>query len=621
MGTMKTVFAGGILAIVLLLSGFGTTAEAGTFSWVGGNSGAWESGSSWQLSGGSSSSSYPVSGDIAVFSSSATVTLSGNLTITTLSIQSYSAATTVTLVTDNTLTCTNVIVGDGSSYPATLILQRSTTTGFVLSTQNLDLDNGTITSATAAKMELTRGGTGSITMADVSHSYVGSGVLTTIAKTDPFASHARFDDDLTFSTAANAKILLGAHNLYLGKYCTLAVPDSAAGASGGFIATYVDPSKLHNVPNAAIGRLCREVDATFGGPHHFPVGLTGSNDKCVPITIEIDNDPNYTSTSLYSTSTINPVSPFPHISVRVVGEKHPENLQDPYFGLYWVVQGVGTPDQNGGDICISLTFTYHNLYRSNNPSNLYSARYTDNYEDNVLDSGWDLTGTQSSPAQNNVRPVNMGGCVPGFGDFTIGFGDPFGGDPIPVELTSFSARLKEHTVHLQWETATELNNYGFAIERSTDREHWEEIAFVEGFGTSNSPKSYSYADEVSDAELRHPELIYRLRQIDRDGTTDYSNIVMVQTGGLPEGVELHAAYPNPFNPATTISFSVAEATHVTLRVYNTLGQTVATLLEGHAMDAGLHTMAFNAETLPSGLYMAVLEAGGVIQQQKLVLNK
>ncbi|MBR9978162.1 MAG: T9SS type A sorting domain-containing protein [Bacteroidetes bacterium] len=594
---MRTWLTSGILATALLLCGFGTNLEAGTWSWTGGSSGAWETGSNWLLSG-TSSNTYPASGDIAVFSSSASVTLSGNLTISQLVIQSGSSAVTVTLTTDYTLTTTNLNVLGAASYPAKLILQRSTTTNFVLSTQSLSLDNGTISSTSGAKLELTRGGSGSITMNDVDDSYVAAGVSTTIVKASPFGSNVRFDGDLAFTTTSN--ILLGDYHLYLGKQCDLTVNGSFGGNDNGFIATAGDAS----TPKGTVRRQFDAVNDTF----YFPIGPVG--ERMSPIGIRII-DP---STSANFTS----ASPWPYISVRCLlngSQGHPMNTQSSKIWVYWVVKGEGISEP----VYLAGRMYLHNNYRSGNPT-VYSALYAPHYEDAGQFGGWDLTGTQNGTTTGNNREVPFHGS-PGFGDYNIGRGDPFGGDPIPVELTSFSARFIDDAVRLNWNTATELNNYGFAIERSMDREHWEEVGFVEGYGTSNSPKSYAWTDRLDERLTRLPELAYRLRQIDRDGTTEYSNVVLVNTGALPEGVSLHAAYPNPFNPVTTISFSIAEATQVTLRVYNTLGQIVATLLEGSTMDAGLHTMTFNAETLPSGLYMAVLEAEGAIQQKKLVLNK
>jgi hypothetical protein len=602
-----------VLAIALMLVCFGTEAHAADKTWDG-STGAWSTAGSWSPSG------VPASGDNVFFPAGTyTVTISTNHTIAALAI--YGNVTLTTSVTSGiALQCNALTIGDGTNA-AELFLGRSVAgSNFVVSTTGLTLNASCKISPASivvpVKIEFCRSGSGTITMSDVATGYISSGVEATIANAVPFASHARFDGNLTFSTAANTVIELGSNNLFLGKDCNLTVPDSNAGAGGGFIGTYVDPTNIHNNPASStnIGRLCREVGPTSTGPFHFPVGRTGASDKCVPIVIEIAS---------FTGSFVSGTSPFPYISVRVVDAKHPQNLQtSAYFGLYWVVQGVGTPDQDGGTVCVDLNFTYHNVYRTGNPTDLYSDRYTDNYEDNVFGSGWDLTGTQSSPATGSPRLVAMGACVPGFGDFTIGFGNPFDpGGGVPVELTSFSARYIDRSVRLNWNTATELNNFGFAIERSQDGENWEEVGFVPGFGTSLSPKSYEHTDVLNDEVAHAPQLAYRLRQMDRDGTTDYSNIVFVKTGELPSGVELNAAYPNPFNPATTISFTMQESANVNLKVFNTFGQEVATLLSNSAMDAGLHTIAFSGNNLPSGVYMAVLEANGASQQQKLVLNK
>ena len=88
----------------------------------------------------------------------------------------------------------------------------------------------------------------------------------------------------------------------------------------------------------------------------------------------------------------------------------------------------------------------------------------------------------------------------------------------------------------------------------------------------------------------------------------------------PLSIEMYQAYPNPFNPSTTLSFSLQETVHVTLKVYNTFGQEVATVVN-KAMDAGYHSVEFRGSELPSGMYIAVLEAAGNVQQQKLVLNQ
>ncbi|HOJ04529.1 MAG TPA: T9SS type A sorting domain-containing protein [Bacteroidota bacterium] len=196
-----------------------------------------------------------------------------------------------------------------------------------------------------------------------------------------------------------------------------------------------------------------------------------------------------------------------------------------------------------------------------------------------------------------------------------------GGGPTPVELVSFNARYLNEQVELNWRTATELNNYGFAIERSRDGALWEEIDLVPGAGNSFSPRNYVYTDKL-EGDLRNAtRLSYRLRQIDRDGTTEYSRIVVVNTGALPSGVELYAAYPNPFNPSTTVSFSLTEALPVTVKVYNMFGQEVVTLLDNANTVAGFHTVGFQGNNLPSGSYTVTLQAGATVRHQRILLSK
>jgi photosystem II stability/assembly factor-like uncharacterized protein len=175
---------------------------------------------------------------------------------------------------------------------------------------------------------------------------------------------------------------------------------------------------------------------------------------------------------------------------------------------------------------------------------------------------------------------------------------------IPVELTSFTAETSENEISLNWTTATELNNQGFEIERSSDNQTFEKIGFVPGFGTTTELKSYTYKI----IEFYSGTQYFRLKQIDFDGTYEYSDAIEVEAL-IPGQFTLFQNYPNPFNPSTSIKFSIPVDSNVKLKLFNLLGQEVAELLNSE-ISAGIHQVDFNASGLSSGTYFYVLEANG-----------
>ena len=176
---------------------------------------------------------------------------------------------------------------------------------------------------------------------------------------------------------------------------------------------------------------------------------------------------------------------------------------------------------------------------------------------------------------------------------------------VPVELTSFTGAVVGNDVQLKWATATELNNRGFEIQRSISGSAFATIAFVEGFGTTTEQKQYTFTDRNVTAGVDHA---YRLKQIDFDGTFDYSDVVNVGST-IPTEFALEQNYPNPFNPTTNIIYSVPVKSNVTLDVYNLIGQKVVTLFEGE-VEAGKHSSQFNASSMSSGMYIFKLTAVG-----------
>ena len=186
---------------------------------------------------------------------------------------------------------------------------------------------------------------------------------------------------------------------------------------------------------------------------------------------------------------------------------------------------------------------------------------------------------------------------------------------VPVELKNFRAELVERDAHLNWSTATETNNQGFEIERASSNQEWQSIGFVEGNGTTTETQYYSFTDE----SLQSWKYQYRLKQIDFDGSFEYSNIIEVEVG-LPEEFSLSQNYPNPFNSSTTISYGLPEGTFVSLIVYDCLGNNVRSLVN-EFQEAGLHIVVFDSNNLPSGLYFLRMLASDWDQTRKMVLLK
>ena len=192
---------------------------------------------------------------------------------------------------------------------------------------------------------------------------------------------------------------------------------------------------------------------------------------------------------------------------------------------------------------------------------------------------------------------------------------------VPVELTLFTANISDGKVILNWQTATEINNSGFSIQRSSDNVSFTEIAFIRGHGTTTDKSVYSYTDNSA----LSGKYYYRLKQVDFNGSYSYTSSVEVNIG-IPKNFSLDQNYPNPFNPSTTIRFALPTNARVNIKLYNTLGQEVVKILNNEQMNAGVHETIFNASNFSSGVYFYRLEAKGddgstFAQTKRMVLIK
>ncbi len=168
----------------------------------------------------------------------------------------------------------------------------------------------------------------------------------------------------------------------------------------------------------------------------------------------------------------------------------------------------------------------------------------------------------------------------------------------PVELTQFTANQKGNSILLNWTTATEVNNYGFEIQRSVGQKSFLSLGFVEGHGNSNSVKNYSYIDNSAEGG----NLKYRLKQIDTDGSFEYSDEVEIVVNKAYK-YSMEQNHPNPFNPTTVLNYTIPNKSKVTVEIYNTLGQRVAELINAN-QNIGKHSVTWNAIGFSSGTYFA-----------------
>jgi N-acetylneuraminic acid mutarotase len=186
---------------------------------------------------------------------------------------------------------------------------------------------------------------------------------------------------------------------------------------------------------------------------------------------------------------------------------------------------------------------------------------------------------------------------------------------IPVELTSFTAAAKGKEVTLSWSTATELNNLGFEIQRSTKGKDFFTVGFVNGHGTITEPQNYSYADR----NLNNGKYYYRLKQVDYDGRYEYSDVVEVDYRVFNSYL-LEQNYPNPFNPTTTIGFGLQSKSDIKIAILNAIGEELAVVLN-EEKESGFYQVEFNAANLPSGVYFCQLKAGEYVNTKKMILLK
>ncbi|MBK8984270.1 MAG: T9SS type A sorting domain-containing protein [Ignavibacteria bacterium] len=240
----------------------------------------------------------------------------------------------------------------------------------------------------------------------------------------------------------------------------------------------------------------------------------------------------------------------------------------------------------------------------------------------VSTSGWELQGfeapTTNFSARFAIRYSVVNGGLNGANSDYIGIDAlvVIGDGVLPVELSSFVSVINNNNVTLNWSTASEINNSGFDIERSSVSGSWTKIANVSGNGTSTTPNSYSYTDR----NVASGNYNYRLKQIDFNGNFEYFNLSNEVVIGVPTEFKLSQNFPNPFNPSTTISYEIPVDGAVSLKIFDMSGKEVMNLVDG-VKNAGYYSINFNASNLSSGIYFYKLSANDFTSVMKMMLVK
>ena len=187
---------------------------------------------------------------------------------------------------------------------------------------------------------------------------------------------------------------------------------------------------------------------------------------------------------------------------------------------------------------------------------------------------------------------------------------------VPVELVSFTCEVNNPNIKLHWITASELNNQGFEVERKTSESNiWQTIGNLPGKGTTTNSTDYYFNDD----NLAPAVYNYRLKQIDYDGSIEYSHVINADLT-IPITFTLEQNYPNPFNPSTSISYSIPNNSFVSLKVYDILGNEVVTLVN-KTQAAGNYNISFDASNLSNGVYLYSIKTDNFSDVKKMILMK
>ncbi len=287
----------------------------------------------------------------------------------------------------------------------------------------------------------------------------------------------------------------------------------------------------------------------------------------------------------------------------------------------WTGEGAIASTTDGGLSWSTLPFFDNALYTLNFPANQTDIGYAAGASGLIIKTtdGGSSWNVQTSGTSSMLYGITFADDQTGYAVGENGtILKTVSGGVIPVEFTSFTANVDERSVRLTWQTSTETNNSGFFVQRKVGG-IWENLNFVQGYGTTSDSHSYDYIDNLSDLNYRG-KIYYRLKQVDYDGSANYSSTESVIFEPKPNDFALDQNYPNPFNPSTSIKYSLPEGARVKLTIYDLLGNEVETLVD-EFKPAGTYSVKFNGSELTSGIYIYRMQAGDFVSTKRMALIK
>ncbi|MBE2254831.1 MAG: choice-of-anchor J domain-containing protein [Ignavibacteria bacterium] len=368
------------------------------------------------------------------------------------------------------------------------------------------------------------------------------------------------------------------------------------------------------------------------------VGTTAFGNNCFIDNLTIQNVNNFAQQTINATGPVNFIGPFDSgldygvtVDFTAIGpaggslnfsrtKSAPQSFSDSIF----VFNGSATtqdgsifrPDRISPDGYYTLTYDHNNAAVYNISINISGYTGVLNANKLYIVKRTDANGPWVPLSTTFAADVLTATGVTGFSQF--GIASLESENPLPVELTSFTADVNRNNVVLNWSTSSETNNAGFDIERKSEgSEVWSKIGSVNGAGNSNSVKNYTFNDN----NLNTAKYNYRLKQKDFNGNFEYFNLSSEIIVGVPSKFDLSQNYPNPFNPSTKINYDLPFDSKVTLKVFDIMGREVYSVLNSELKTAGYYTSQINFSSLSSGTYFYRIIAVGLNGQEFVTTKK